>query len=107
MVASDDGNLLLVDGIVSHSKLGQTSKGKVMKGAIYVEDSKNTKLLGSKNTKLLGSKKVDSTYTAIKQSCPNTCALKDEGCYAQTSFVGMVNYRNERRAKGQNPLQVA
>jgi hypothetical protein len=70
-----------------------------MKGAIYVEDSKNTKLLGSK--------KVDSTYTAIKQSCPDTCALKDEGCYAQTSFVGMVNYRNERRAKGQNPLQVA
>lgn len=70
-----------------------------MKGAIYVEDSKNTKLLGSK--------KVDSTYTAIKQSCPSTCALKDEGCYAQTSFVGMVNYRNESRAKGQSPLKVA
>jgi hypothetical protein len=70
-----------------------------MKGAIYVEDSKNTKLLGSK--------KVDSTYTAIKQSCPDTCALKDEGCYAQTSYVGMVNHRNERRAKGQSPLQVA
>lgn len=70
-----------------------------MKGAIYVEDSKNTKLLGSK--------KVDSTYTAIKNTCPSTCSLKDEGCYAQTSFVGMVNHRMERRAKGESPLEVA
>ena len=69
------------------------------KGSIYVQDSGNTKIMGTK--------KVDGTYAAIKQTCPSTCPLKDEGCYAQTSFVGMINRRNERRAKGSSPLDVA
>lgn len=70
-----------------------------MKGALYVSDSGNQKLMGSK--------KVDATYASIKHTCPSTCALRDEGCYAQTSYVGIVNQRNERRAKGGSPLQVA
>lgn len=70
-----------------------------MKGAIYVSDSGNTKIMGSK--------KVDATYASIKATCPDTCSLKDKGCYAQTSFVGMINSRMNRRARQGSPLNVA
>lgn len=70
-----------------------------MKGAIYVSDSGNTKIMGSK--------KVDATYASIKATCPDSCELKDAGCYAQTSFVGMINQRMNRRARGGSPLDVA
>lgn len=68
-------------------------------GAIYVSDSGNTKIMGSK--------KVDATYAAIKYTCPDSCELKDKGCYAQTSFVGMINQRMTRRARGGSPLDLA
>lgn len=70
-----------------------------MRGAIYVSDSGNTKIMGSK--------KVDATYASIKATCPDSCSLKDEGCYAQTSFVGMINARMNRRARQDSPLKVA
>jgi hypothetical protein len=71
----------------------------IVKGAIYVSDSGNTKIMGSK--------KVDASYASIKATCPSTCSLKDKGCYAQTSFVGMINHRMNRRARGGSPLQLA
>lgn len=70
-----------------------------MKGSIYVSDSGNTKIMGSQ--------KVDATYAAIKQTCPDTCSLKNEGCYAQTSYVGMVNHRMETEADSMTAIQVA
>lgn len=70
-----------------------------MKGAIYVSDSGNTKIMGSH--------KVDATYASIKATCPSTCSLKNGGCYAQTSFVGMINARMDRRARQYSPLAVA
>jgi hypothetical protein len=70
-----------------------------MKGAIYVSDSGNTKIMGSK--------KVDATYASIKATCPDSCELKDKGCYAQTSFVGMINIRMNRRARSGSPLDLA
>jgi len=70
-----------------------------MKGSIYVSDSGNTKIMGSK--------KVDATYAAIKYTCPDVCPLKGEGCYAQTSFVGMINNRMERRARRGSTLDLA
>lgn len=69
------------------------------RGAIYVEESGNTKLNGSQ--------KVDATYASIKATCPDSCELKDKGCYAQNSFVGMINNRMNRRAKGNSPLETA
>jgi len=69
------------------------------RGAIYVSESGNAKLMGSK--------KVDATYASIKATCPSSCPLRDEGCYAQTSYVGMINWRLDRRARGGSPLQVA
>ena len=70
-----------------------------MNGAIYVSDSGNTKIMGSK--------KVDATYASIKHTCPDSCSLKNQGCYAQTSFVGMVNIRMQKEAKKGSPLSVA
>lgn len=70
-----------------------------MRGAIYAEDSKNTKISGNG--------KVDATYASIKNTCPDTCSLKGEGCYAQTSFVGMINARMNSRARQGSPLQLA
>lgn len=70
-----------------------------MKGAIYVSNSGNTKIMGSK--------KVDATYSSIKHTCPDSCSLKDAGCYAQSSFVGMVNMKNERRARSASAIEVA
>jgi hypothetical protein len=70
-----------------------------MNGAIYVSDSGNSKIMGSK--------KVDATYAAIKATCPSTCSLRDQGCYGQTSFTGMINRRMERRARGASALDVA
>lgn len=70
-----------------------------MNGALYVSDSGNTKLMGSK--------KVDATYVSIKASCPKTCPLMGEGCYAQLSYVGMTTHRLDDEAQGNSPLQVA
>lgn len=71
-----------------------------MRGAIYVEKSANTKLAGS-------SGRVDATYASIKKSCPDTCELRNKGCYAQSSYVGMIVNRLDRRAKGQTPFGIA
>ena len=73
--------------------------GDIMRGAIYVSDSGNTKIMGSQ--------KVDATYASIKKTCPDTCSLKNTGCYAQMSYTGIVTRRNDKRAKGESPLDVA
>lgn len=70
-----------------------------MQGAIYVVDSGNTKIMGSK--------KVDATYTSIESSCPKSCPLKGDGCYAQLSFVGIQTRRLDDEAEGFSPIQVA
>jgi len=70
-----------------------------MRGALYV--------VNSGNTKLMGSQKIDATYVSIKNTCPNSCAFKNEGCYALSSFVGMINARMQRRAKSNSPLEMA
>lgn len=56
---------------------------KSKESAIYITDSKNAKISG------IGSK-VDATYVSIKSSCPKSCNLKDAGCYAQLSYVGII-----------------
>lgn len=44
--------------------------------------------------------KVAATYSSIEGTCPSTCKLKDETCYAQVSFVGIhtarLNRNNEK-----------
>lgn len=67
-----------------------------MKGAIYVENSSNSKL-----------GKMDAIYASIQSTCPSSCALRDKGCYAQNSFSGIVSRRLDKEAKKSTPLDVA
>src|ERR1700722_6357202 len=67
-----------------------------MHGAIFVARSKNYKI-GN----------VSCTFASIKATCPDTCSLKDSGCYAKNSFVGMINYRMDKRARQHSPLKLA
>lgn len=70
-----------------------------MNGATYVEDSGNTKIMGSK--------KVDATYVSIKASCPKDCPLMGEGCYAELGHVGITSHRLDNEAEGFSPLKAA
>jgi hypothetical protein len=73
-----------------------------MNGAKYVSDSRNKKLMGSKK-----SKKIDATYISVTGSCPGTCPLKDEGCYAQVGPMGIHVKRLDGEVNGLSALQVA
>ena len=70
-----------------------------MNGAIYVSDSGNRKIIGSK--------KADATYTSIQTSCPKSCPLMGEGCYAELGYVGITSHRLDAEAKGNSPLDTA
>jgi hypothetical protein len=70
-----------------------------MHGAIYVSNSDNSKLLGSKP--------VDTTYASIKATCPDTCSLKGNGCYAQAGSVNIHVRRLDKRARQHSPLRLA
>lgn len=65
----------------------------------FVENSKNEKL----------GKNVAATYASIESTCPSSCKLKNNGCYAQAGFVGIQNARltraNEERSL--SPTQIA
>lgn len=68
-------------------------------GAVYVA--------GSKNRKILGSKPVDATYASIQTSCPKSCPLMGEGCYAELGYVGITSHRLDHEADGQSALDTA
>lgn len=69
-----------------------------MNGAIYVSDSGNSKIMGSK--------KADATYASIDASCPASCPLKGNGCYAQTSgHLGILARRLNGEGEGQDVTQ--
>jgi len=61
-----------------------------MNGAIYVSNSGNTKLLGTEP--------ADATYASIAATCPITCPLKDQGCYAQGGHVAITVARLDAEA---------
>ena len=69
------------------------------KGAIYVEESGNSKILGSK--------KVDATYASIRTSCPKSCPLMGDGCYAELGYTGITSHRLDKDANGQSALDTA
>lgn len=54
-------------------------------------------VLSSKNVKVGD---VAATYAPIQNTCPDTCALKNNGCYAQTGNVGFQVRRLERTWAG-------
>jgi hypothetical protein len=57
----------------------------------FVERSSNVKI----------GKSVSATYAPIKQTCPESCKLRDTACYAQVGNVGGINARISRNAAEQ------
>ncbi len=45
---------------------------------------------------------VAATYAPIAQTCPTSCPLRDNGCYAQSGNVGFQVRRLERNLQGMN-----
>lgn len=68
--------------------------------AMFAEKSRNSKISGKGN--------VSATYASIKGSCPNSCPLKDDGCYAQVSYVSYHTRKlDEALTEGMRPEAVA
>jgi hypothetical protein len=70
-----------------------------MNGAIYVENSRNSKLSSNE--------KIDSVYASVKATCPLTCHLRDKGCYCQMGNTGIHVNRLDREAENLSVLDVA
>lgn len=68
--------------------------------AKFVADSVNRKI----STKGF---KVSTTYTSIKASCPSSCELRDNGCYAQSGPIAIHLRRLDNMAKYHTPDTVA
>lgn len=59
---------------------------------IFTEKSANVKL----------GKSVAATYAPVSGTCPTSCPLMGNGCYAQLGFVGIQNYNLEKANKEKN-----
>jgi len=70
-----------------------------MNGVTYVKESGNTKIMGSK--------KVDATYASIGSTCPSTCSLKGDGCYAQFGYVNIQVVKLDAQSEGMSAIAVA
>ena len=66
----------------------------------YVYKSSNRKISSGKT-------QVDCTYAPIKQTCPDTCKLKNNGCYAALSFVGIINKKLENSSQDLSKIDCA
>jgi len=71
-----------------------------MNGVIYVQNSKNSKLLSSNS-------RIDCTYASINNSCSKTCPLKNKGCYGQLAYTGIINVRLNKESENLSSLQIA
>jgi len=60
-------------------------------------------VLNSSNSKIGN---IAATYLPIKSTCPSTCALKDNGCYAQIGNVGFQVRRLERLTEGKKAYDI-
>ena len=68
--------------------------------AKFVEDSANSKIASKPH-------KVSTTYVSIKASCPSTCALRDNGCYAQSGPIAIQLKKLDENSKRFNPDRAA
>lgn len=87
-----------------HNKKNKVSRQR-MPGALYVESSGNVKVIGTKayrkRREAAGARKqrAAATYASISSSCPDECALRDNGCYAQQGKTAMTVRRLDAEAK--------
>lgn len=62
----------------------------------------------SGNSKIAGSGQVSATYVSTVASCPTSCELRGNGCYAENGRTGMVNFRlNKEVTPGMRPEAAA
>lgn len=74
---------------------------------LFVKKSKNEKISGPSSGRKAPPVRVSATYAPIEQSCPSSCELRGNGCYAQQSHVGILNRKLEGQACGKSPEEVA
>lgn len=60
-------------------------------------------VMNSQNAKIGN---IAATYLPIKSTCPTTCKLKDNGCYAQLGNVGFQVRRLERVTEGKKAYDI-
>lgn len=75
------------------------ANSNIAKAVTFVADSGNSKINGSG--------RVSATYASIAATCPAACPLRDSGCYAQSSHVGMIVRRLDAGAQGMSADDVA
>ncbi len=62
----------------------------------------------SANKKIAGKGQISATYVATSVSCPTSCALRGEGCYAEYGRVGLhVQRLNKQATPGMRPEAAA
>lgn len=49
---------------------------------------------------------VAATYASIEATCPDSCAFKRSGCFADAGFTKMAGQLMDRAAAGRTPLEV-
>lgn len=49
---------------------------------------------------------IVSTYVSIQATCPDSCAFKEKGCYAQAGLTAITVGLLDKRARGMTGLQV-
>lgn len=61
-------------------------------------------LITDTNNRKIGD--IACTYLPIKQTCPESCALKDNGCYAQVGYVGFHMRRLEKKTENMKAYDI-
>lgn len=73
------------DGARFSSRNSERTEPHMSTAAILVLDSSNAKI-----------GPVAATYASVSSTCPKSCALRDNGCYAQDGHVGFTVRRLDR-----------
>lgn len=61
-------------------------------------------LITDTNNRKIGN--IACTYLPIDKTCPDSCALKDNGCYAQVGYVGFHMRRLEKKTENMKAYDI-
>jgi len=83
------------------NEMGERLSRLRLPGALYVEKTANTKVIGGPNyreRRKRDGKSAAATYASISASCPDECAVRDNGCYAQQGKTAITIRRLDKEA---------
>lgn len=115
-IASPDARAAFIESLTSLPKvrqyflnkkneLGERLSRLRLPGALYVEKTGNTKVIGGPNyreRRKRDGKAAAATYASISASCPDECAVRDNGCYAQQGKTAMTIRRLDKESREYN-----